>query len=501
MAKRSPSEQLDKIVQALLGRPDASVSRNDASRRLDPSFGPVIELIRDLKDLPRSDFKARLKADLERSASMAASVATPAVEAAVTVTPYLSLKGAAEAIDFYKRAFGATEAPGSRFTQPDGRIGHAEINIAGARIMLADEFPEIGFPSPASLGGSPVLIHLRVPNVDAMGRQAVAAGATVLRPVADQFYGDRSGHFRDPFGYTWVISTPKESLSTGEMQRRFEAATQEAEAKMSAQGAKTTSYIRKGFHAVTPYLIINRAAGWIEFVKRAFDAEETLRHGRSGRKDMIQHAELRIGDSMIQVADPVPGYPAMPCTLLLRVDDPDAVFSRAIEVGATVMEAITDKPYGSRAGTVLDPSGNRLHISKPVGPGIEIFGRFRSVTPHLYASRAVDLIEFLKQAFGGEEIYRAEMPDGSIPHAQVQIGDSIVALAGGAGHQGLYTPQPTTLHLYVPDADATYERALRSGATSIEPPEDKPYGDRSAGVTDPFGNRWFIGTHLRDVQP
>jgi uncharacterized glyoxalase superfamily protein PhnB len=108
----------------------------------------------------------------------------------------------------------------------------------------------------------------------------------------------------------------------------------------------------------------------------------------------------------------------------------------------------------------------------------------------------VDLIEFLKRAFGGEETYRAEMPDGSIPHAQVRIGDSIVALAGG---HGPYTPMPTTLHLYVPDTDSVYEQALRAGATSIQSPADQPYGDRSAGVTDPFGNRWFIATHIRDV--
>ena len=147
------------------------------------------------------------------------------------------------------------------------------------------------------------------------------------------------------------------------------------------------------------------------------------------------------------------------------------------------MQPIADAPYGSRGGTVLDVAGNRLHISKPTGPGLNIFKDFRSVTPHLYAQQPVDLIEFLMRAFGGEEVYRAEMPDGSIPHAQVRIGDSIVALAGG---HGPYTPMPTTLHLYVPDTDSVYEQALRAGANSIQPPADQPYGDRSAGVTDPF---------------
>jgi PhnB protein len=108
----------------------------------------------------------------------------------------------------------------------------------------------------------------------------------------------------------------------------------------------------------------------------------------------------------------------------------------------------------------------------------------------------VQLIEFIEKAFGGKEVYRAEMPGGGIPHAQVRIGDSIVALAGG---HGPYTPMPTTLHLYVPDTDALYQQALAAGAASIQAPADQPYGDRSAGVTDPFGNRWFIATHIKDV--
>ena len=95
-------------------------------------------------------------------------------------------------------------------------------------------------------------------------------------------------------------------------------------------------------------------------------------------------------------------------------------------------------------------------------------------------------------------MYRAETPEGGIPHAQVLIGDSIVALAGGRGRRE-FPVRPSTLHLYVPDTDALYERALAAGATSIQPPADRPYGDRSAGVTDPFGNRWFIATHIRDV--
>jgi len=491
MANQTQGEQLDKVIERLLGPAAAPLSPADTARTFDVTLAPVIEIIRDLKNLPRPDFRTRLRTDVERRASMASSA--KAVEAVrTTVTPYLSVRDAAAAIEFYKKAFGATEV--ARLMQPDGRVGHAEINIDGARIMLADEFPEIGFRSPESLGGSPVNIHLDVPDVDAVARRALAAGAKVVRPVADQFYGDRSGQLSDPFGYTWTVSTHKETLTIEEMQRRMDQMSRQ---ERSISAPAPVKFIREGFHTITPYLIISGAAQWIDFVKQAFDAEEYFRAKRPDAEDVIMHAEVKIGDSMIELADANPQFPAMPSTLLLRVDDPDAVYNRALEAGATVMQPIADAPYGSRGGTVLDVAGNRLHISKPIGAGLDIFKGFRSVTPHLYAQRPVDLIEFLQRAFGGEETYRAEMPDGSIPHAQVRIGDSIVALAGG---HGAYTPMPTTLHLYVPDTDSVYEQALRAGATSLQPPADQPYGDRSAGVTDPFGNRWFIATHIRDVQ-
>jgi PhnB protein len=142
-----------------------------------------------------------------------------------TATPYLIVRGAAKAIDFYQQAFGATER--MRFADPSGRIGHAEITIGDSVIMLADEFPEMGFRGPESLGGSPVGILLYVEDVDAQASRATAAGAKVLRPVTDQFYGDRSGTFADPFGHTWTLATHKEDVSPEELNRRFEACAQQ----------------------------------------------------------------------------------------------------------------------------------------------------------------------------------------------------------------------------------------------------------------------------------
>jgi PhnB protein len=140
-----------------------------------------------------------------------------------TATPYLITKGAAAAIDFYKKAFSATEL--LRMTDPKtGAIGHAEIKIGDSPIMLADEHPDMGFKSPKSLGGTPVSLMLYVDDVDAMAQQALAAGAKVMRPVQDQFYGDRSGTFEDPFGHVWTLATHKEDLSPEEIGKRAAAA-------------------------------------------------------------------------------------------------------------------------------------------------------------------------------------------------------------------------------------------------------------------------------------
>lgn len=136
-------------------------------------------------------------------------------------TPYLICKGAARAIEFYKQAFGATEM--FRLDGPGGRIMHAEIRIAGAIIMLADEFPDMGAHSPETLGGSPVSVYIYVPDVDAFTRRAEAAGTKVLRPVADQFYGDRSVHLQDPFGHRWGFATHVEDVSVEEINRRAAA--------------------------------------------------------------------------------------------------------------------------------------------------------------------------------------------------------------------------------------------------------------------------------------
>jgi len=138
-----------------------------------------------------------------------------------SVTPYLIVSGAAKALDYYKRAFGAEER--MRFPMPDGRIAHAEIVIGDSVVMLADEFPQMGATSPQSIGGTPVGICLYVKDVDAVFKQAIAAGGKEEKPLQNQFYGDRSGTLVDPFGHKWTVATHIEDVPPEEMKRRMAA--------------------------------------------------------------------------------------------------------------------------------------------------------------------------------------------------------------------------------------------------------------------------------------
>jgi PhnB protein len=135
--------------------------------------------------------------------------------------PYLCVKGAAAAIEFYKKAFGATET--MRMAEPGGKIGHAQLMIGGSLVMLNDEYPDFGVLSPPSVGGTPVRIHVYVADVDALTRRAAAAGAKVVRPPADQFYGDRSATLEDPFGHVWIFATHREDVPPAEMEKRWAA--------------------------------------------------------------------------------------------------------------------------------------------------------------------------------------------------------------------------------------------------------------------------------------
>jgi PhnB protein len=358
MAKLNPSAQLDKIVDAIMARsPAASLP---TGTKVDSVVRDLSHIAQALYGLPREDFRTHLKTDLERRISMASK---PAMTAGVrqSVTPYLAVKGAAEAIEFYKKVFGATET--MRLVGPDARIGHAEVRIGNSSIYLSDEYPEYGSIGPQVAGGSPVKINLSVPDVDAVAARAVEAGAKMLRPVQDQFYGERSGQFEDPFGHVWMVSTTIEELSPAEMQDRVNAIMKKDGAAGSPEKpAPAVKPIREGFHTITPYLIVSNAARLIDFLKEGFGAVEKFRVARPGTA-LIMHAEVKIGDSMLELADANDEFPARLCGIHLYVPDTDALYQRALKAGATSLRTPEDAPYGDRTAAVKDPSGNSWFIA------------------------------------------------------------------------------------------------------------------------------------------
>jgi len=436
-----------------------------------------------LASMPRAAFRARLKADLERTVRMSTATETPA-RVRRAATPQLRMANAAAAIDFYVRAFGAREI--MRF-EAGGHLAHAEIEIGDSLIMLGEEAPEYGFPGPERLGGSPVGMHLLVDDADAMIEQAVKAGAKLLQPATDQFYGDRSGRVADPFGYTWTIAMRREEMSIEQMHRRMET-------MMSQQAPRTApSYKREGFRTVTPYIVVPDAAGMIDFTIRAFGAEETMRADLPGGG---VHGEVRIGDSMLMIGMPAPAYGGQTFVTAfhLYVPDCDAVFDRAVKAGATVRMAPADQRYGERSAAVRDGFGNQWYIATAQGPHYVPQGK-PSLMAYLHPHRAEPLLAFLTKAFGADQIEKYGTPDGVIMHAQARIGGDSVIEMGEAG--GEIQPSPTMFYLYVPDAEASYFRAMNAGASSVHAPADQPYGDRTAAVKDVFGNMWYLATHTQ----
>jgi PhnB protein len=481
MPRRRLTEQLDEAVQAAINNPAVPIPRGDAG------VSPLVRVAVELRDLPRESFKMRLKKNLERSISMATTT-TPTTATRTSAAPRLAFKDAAKAIEFYKKAFGAKEI--MRFDTGRG-IPHAEIMIGDSVVMLCDEWPEGGRYSAETTGSSPVSMSIQVPDADAFAKQAVAAGAKLASPIADQFYGYREGTLLDPFGYTWGVSMVKEEMSVEEMHRRFRAMMKEGDARKPA-----VNPIPPGFRTVTPYMIAEDGPALLEFAKQAFGAEETFRAlGPAGGL----HGEVRIGDSMLMMGGGIPGQQfratANTHALHLYVPDCDAVYQRALRAGATSIVEPRDQEYGERSGGVKDPAGNIWYIATHQGETYTPKG-LNSVNVYMLPLRAEPVINFLKRAFGARELGKYASPDGVVHHAEIRVGDSVVEMGEP---QGKYQPMPTMFYVYVPDCDAVYQRALQAGATSIAEPVDQPYGDRNGAVKDAFGNQWYIATHIKDV--
>jgi PhnB protein len=470
----------------MLARTDNQASRVDAE------IEPLLRIAADLRDLPREAFKTRLKSELKGEKPMA-TVAEPVSAVHTKAVPRIAFKDAAKAIEFYKKALGAQEK--FRF-EVEGRIPHAELEIGDSTILLADEWPEGGRFSAETWGHSPVAMSLDVDDVDAFAARAEAAGMKMVSPPTDQFYGRRDATLIDPFGYTWSISTVKEEMSLEEMHRRMKRMTQGPEGGELPK-KPSVSPIPPGFRMVTPYLVAEDGNALLDFAKEVFSAEEMLR--------VLTpiggvHGELRIGDSMVMMGGGTPGhkFPAtlQPNALHVYVKDADAVTKKAVAAGATLIDPVRDQEYGERSSSVRDAAGNYWYIATAKGDSYVPKG-LQNVNPYLHPRRAEPLIGFLKRAFGAEEVAKYASPDGVVHHAVVRIGDSVIEM--GEAHDK-YTTMDAMFYLYVPNMDAVYRQALAAGATSFQEPTDQPYGDRSAGVKDAFGNKWYIATHIKDVE-
>ena len=475
-------EQLNKALDTV-ARNDGQVAKMGAEIEL------LVRIAADLRDLPSASFKARLKSELGGKKNMSTVVEPTAVR--VTASPRLAFRDPAKAIEFYQRALGAKET--FRFQVGDS-IPHAELMIGDSPIDVTGEWPEGGRFSAETLGHSPISISIQVPDVDAFAKHATAEGMKLVREPKDQFYGHRDATLEDPFGYSWAVFTVKEEMSVEEMHRRMKGMTQGREGGEIPKPSGM-SPVPRGFRMVTPYLVAADGLALLEFTKRGLGAEEMERAVMSTGV----HAEVRIGDTMLMLGGGLPGkmFPGtlQPNALHMYVEDADEVTRRAVAAGAILIDEPRDQEYGERSSTIRDEAGNFWYIATAKGESYKPKDLF-NVNPYLHPRRAEPLIGFLKRAFRAEEIAKYASSDGVVHHAVVRVGDSVLEM--GEAH-GKYEPMEAMFYLYVANMEAVYRQALAAGATSFQEPTDQPYGDRNAGVKDAFGNKWYIATHVKDV--
>lgn len=468
MANASLINQLNEAVEAIIADPGTPLPQ--VSQRI----AAQLRIAAELRALPRPDFKARLKEELMKEASGSATSTKPVREAFHTVTPYLTVEKAPELIEFVKQAFGAEEL--LRTTGTGGGI-HAEVRIGDSIVMIGGGGDWRGNPMPTG-------IHVYVNDADAVYNRAVQAGAAPMYAPMDQPYGDREAGVKDLSGNHWYIGTHK--------------------------GA---AYIPKGLRAVTPVLHPRGAAQMIDFLERAFGAEEQSR--AQSPDGVIHHATVRIGDSMIEMGEAHGEWQPMATMFYLYVDDVDSWYRRALEAGATSRSEPADQSYGDRVAGVADPFENIWYLGTPIGLSQRrdamtskvkpIPEGYHTATPYLIAKDAAGAIEFYKTAFGATVLDVVADESGVVMHGEFKIGDSpfmitdehpdFPAWLGPQSRGGT----PVHIYLYVEDADAVFNRAIAAGAKELLPMKDQFYGDRSGALTDPFGHIWYIATHIEDV--
>ncbi|HYL62973.1 MAG TPA: VOC family protein [Candidatus Methylomirabilis sp.] len=266
-------------------------------------------------------------------------------------------------------------------------------------------------------------------------------------------------------------------------------------AAASAAAAKAPQFRREDFPNIAPYFLVKNAPQFIDFLVSAFSGTERIRVPRPDGS--IMHAEVSIGNSVIELGDASEQYPQRSMTTHLYVPDADATYAAALEAGATPVHAPTDEhPSGDRWGEAKDAFGNTWYIATPRGWTLGTPGTPLSVQPYLRLRGAHNMIPFIEAALGAKASGVHKSPEGIVHHATIEIAGATFEIDEAQGE-----PQQSYLHVYVPDTDALYARAVAAGARGVTPPYTAPYGDRAASISDPFGNTWFLATYLGSRQP
>jgi PhnB protein len=258
---------------------------------------------------------------------------------------------------------------------------------------------------------------------------------------------------------------------------------------------KSLSPVPEGYRNVTPYLVVRGVPRLLDFLKSAFHAEETVRADEPGGK--ISHAAVKLGDSMLEMGD-VGGTEHQPLLAGLHyyVRDVDSVYNAAIQAGAKPLHDVREMPYGDREGSVQDPCGNSWFIATHQAGDSYRPKPLCDLNSYLSVKEAGKFIAFLQTAFNATLTQPLEDPQGTIKHACVSIGDTVLEVGEANPKSG---PRTAALHYYTPNCDDVFNQALRAGAKLYLPMKDQFYGDRAGGLTDHWGNHWYIATHLEDL--
>lgn len=255
------------------------------------------------------------------------------------------------------------------------------------------------------------------------------------------------------------------------------------------------SQTRAGVSAVTPYVVVSDVHQEIDFIKKVFGAEGKV-YGLGSQGGF--HSEYRIGDSMLMIGGGGKGSKwqgtPVPAVFHLYLENVDGVYQQAMQAGAISLMPPADMEYGERSAGIEDVGGNHWYIATATGP-THVPEGVPNLMPYFHPVGAPKMIEFLKQAFGAEEVAVHRSPDGIVQHAKIRIGVSIVEM--GEAH-GPWQPKPMHFMMQVEDCDASYERAMKAeGAISVGAPANAPYGGRSGTIQDPFGNTWYLSSQTK----